>query len=57
MAETTAEQATDPQPDEASDRKSWEELRAAAYLGQLWPAGFKLVDQLHDRHPEWRGEW
>jgi hypothetical protein len=57
MSERTAEQATGPQPDVAADRKRWTELRTDAYNGQLWPEGFKLVDELHDLHPEWRAQW
>lgn len=42
---------------DAGDRAQWLTLRRAAHLGQLQPEGFELVDQLHDRHPEWRKEW
>jgi hypothetical protein len=56
MSERTAEPVTAPQPDESLERKRWAELRAAAYNGRLWPEGFKLVDELHDLHPEWRSQ-
>jgi hypothetical protein len=55
MTERTAEQATVAQPDE--DRTRWGKLRAAAYMGRLWPDGFKELDAIHARHPEWRNEW
>jgi hypothetical protein len=44
-------------PDPDIDRSIWKRLRRAASLGQLQPAGFKLVDELHDLYPHWRAEW
>lgn len=40
-----------------ADRAQWETLRTAAYRGQLQPEGFRRLDQIHARHPEWREEW
>jgi hypothetical protein len=39
------------------DRALWERLRRAASRGLLQPEGFRLVDELHDLHPEWRAQW
>ncbi|WP_042364064.1 hypothetical protein [Streptacidiphilus neutrinimicus] len=46
-----------PAPDHAVDRALWERLRRAAYRGHLLPEGFAVLDELHDRYPEWREEW
>lgn len=39
------------------DRVQWETLRRAAHLGHLQPEGMRLLDQIHERHPEWREEF
>lgn len=54
-----ATQETPPplRPSDASDRARWLVLRRAAHLGHLQPEGFQLVDEIHERHPEWREEW
>jgi hypothetical protein len=59
MCERTAEPATGAleAPDDAIDRSVWTKLRRAAHRGLLLPEGFKLVDELHDLHPEWRAQW
>jgi hypothetical protein len=64
MLERSAEPATEPQRndddgdrDESLDRMCWKALRRAANYGRLLPEGFRLIDVLHDLHPEWRAEW
>lgn len=44
-------------PSDAGDRARWLTLRRAASLGQLQPEGDQLLQQIHERHPEWRKEW
>lgn len=42
---------------DAGDRARWLVLRRAARLGHLEPEGVRLLDEIHDRHPDWREEF
>ena len=51
------ERAPALRPSDAGDRARWLTLRRAARLGHLQPEGDQLLQQIHERHPEWREEW
>ena len=51
------DQETTVKPEDVGERAQWLDLRRAARHGRLKYEGDQLLQQIHQRHPEWVAEW